>query len=505
MVDLSYIDKFYDKVVRNLPDEELDVIARGPASEGIKDPNSVLRPLGAQMIQREPVNVPDLGIINETPKTEYKATAENYRRNLESAISDTEQDAGKLLARYDKYSKLADESRSKLNNSVSAINYFNPQYQEDPTLAKEIAQAKEKATKSLDLPERDMISELILSLGPAILGGLSGESGQISQKAATTEARNAWESRRKERFEQAKAAKESAQKVYEALTKIKQSSRDSWDKEQQRALDRAKAIKDANVDMFKIDVAQADKYLLEANNLSRDISKMVTTGSKEYADLSNKTLDEANKEVRASILAGQQNQKLSLEERRVLESERANRADEMLKARKIRADEAKAQRQGEHLQLEEKKTVEGLATKNANKVAIKNQIDAVLSQWDSYSQDQKLAQGRQLLKTLNSPEGADAIGAEEANRLGSKLEFALGNFTNSNPTQFGRDLEGFKQQAADTSKNLGIAIDSNRKIIDSVMGGKGIPSGQENLAAPKGTKSLSREEKIKLLKQRGLK
>ena len=100
MVDLSYIDKFYDKVVRNLPDEELDVIARGPASEGIKDPNSVLRPLGAQMTQKEPVTV----VAGEAPRpieypTGYKQRvpeSEIIRDNANYAIEARQKDARDL-------------------------------------------------------------------------------------------------------------------------------------------------------------------------------------------------------------------------------------------------------------------------------------------------------------------------------------------------------------------------------------------------------------------------
>lgn len=138
--------------------------------------------------------------------------------------------------------------------------------------------------------------------------------------------------------------------------------------------------------------------------------------------------------------------------------------------RQDKADEkANAALRGDNMPIDQKKTVETLSTKNANKEAIKNQIDAVMSNWDSLSEDQKVSQGRQLLKTLNSTEGADAIGAEEANRLGAKLEFALGNFTNSNPTQFGRDLEGFKTQAKLTSKAIGDAVNANQAIIDKNM------------------------------------
>jgi hypothetical protein len=104
------------------------------------------------------------------------------------------------------------------------------------------------------------------------------------------------------------------------------------------------------------------------------------------------------------------------------------------------------------------------------KASIKNQIDAVMGNWDKLSDDQKISQGRQLLKTLNSTEGADAIGAEEAKRLGAKLEFAMGNFLNSNPMQFGRDLPGFAEQARNTSKSIGDAMAANQRMIDEAYG-----------------------------------
>jgi len=126
--------------------------------------------------------------------------------------------------------------------------------------------------------------------------------------------------------------------------------------------------------------------------------------------------------------------------------------------------------QGNNLPIDKKHFVDTLATKNANKTAIKNQINAVMSGWDNLSDDQKVTAGRQLLKTLNSTEGADAIGAEEAKRLGGKLEFAIGNFTNSNPTQFGRDLKGFKEQALNTSNSIEQSILANQSEIDKAMG-----------------------------------
>lgn len=151
---------------------------------------------------------------------------------------------------------------------------------------------------------------------------------------------------------------------------------------------------------------------------------------------------------------------------------------------KLYRDGKKPIETGENLPIDSKKMVETFATKNANKTGIKNQIDAVMENWDGLSEDQQLAAGRQLLKTLNSPEGADAIGAEEANRLGSKLEFAIGNFSNSNPTQFGRDLKGFKEQAMNTAKNLSDAVAKNQSEVDRLMGR---PVAQKKKETPPGS------------------
>lgn len=118
-----------------------------------------------------------------------------------------------------------------------------------------------------------------------------------------------------------------------------------------------------------------------------------------------------------------------------------------------------------------------LSKKNAGKISIKNQIDAVMSNWDNLNDDEKVSQGRQLIKTLNSTEGADAVGVDEARRLGGKLEFAMGNLFNSNPIQFGRDLKGFKEQANLTSEAIGKAVNSNQEQVREIAGpaaGKGL-------------------------------
>jgi hypothetical protein len=151
-----------------------------------------------------------------------------------------------------------------------------------------------------------------------------------------------------------------------------------------------------------------------------------------------------------------------------------------------------AKGQFDALPEDKKLTITELAKKNAFKQSIANQIDATMGQWDSLDDDQKVARGRQLLKTLNSTEGSDAVGAQEAAMLGSKLEFALGNLFNGQPLQVGRDLEGFKTQAMGTSKAIRDAVKSNQAMIDQSYGRSSAPL--DEAAGAKTPRQYAREE-----------
>lgn len=116
--------------------------------------------------------------------------------------------------------------------------------------------------------------------------------------------------------------------------------------------------------------------------------------------------------------------------------------------------------------------VERTVGKVVDRRQIKHDIDAGLAQLDdpTISDDAKVAIGREMLKTLNSVQGSDAIGHEEAQRLGAKLQFAFGNFTNDNPTQFGRDIPGFTEAVRKNSERLGATLAAGQGDIDTLMG-----------------------------------
>lgn len=230
-------------------------------------------------------------------------------------------------------------------------------------------------------------------------------------------------------------------------------------RQQNQKFDREKAISDLELQGRLLgDVKDQQTYTLgreKAAQMGLDISKVPEVYDPAFVkNIYNMSMSQLDK-----LKAQRDAQDYRLREREVVAAEKAAGVKRF-----------KDELAGEYLPFEQKKVATDLSGKNANKVAIKNQIDSVVGQWDSLTEDQKIASGRQLLKTLNSTEGADAIGVEEANRLGSKLEFAMGNLFNSNPVQFGRDLAGFKEQAKNTSKAIGQSIKSNQEIIKGITG-----------------------------------
>ena len=142
---------------------------------------------------------------------------------------------------------------------------------------------------------------------------------------------------------------------------------------------------------------------------------------------------------------------------------------------------------GADLPLDAKKQVETLSTKNASKIAIKNQMASYYEQFKAAkTKDDQIRIGRQMLKVLNSPEGADAISVEEANRLGNALEVQVFNWKGPGPL-FGRDLEGFGSQVEATIGAIDGSIQANQAQIDTLMGRK--PAAAPSAPAPTGPKA----------------
>jgi hypothetical protein len=142
---------------------------------------------------------------------------------------------------------------------------------------------------------------------------------------------------------------------------------------------------------------------------------------------------------------------------------------------------------------EAQEQIKDIAKAMATKADIKNEIDTALELLRSpnVSEDQKVAAGQGLLKTLNSTQGKDAVGAEEAQRLSNFLEFKKFNFTQPG-SMFGRDLNEFTDQVGLVSSRLSQAYDKDSAKIDSLYGrspkttaGLQLPQFQGKSADPK--------------------
>jgi hypothetical protein len=125
----------------------------------------------------------------------------------------------------------------------------------------------------------------------------------------------------------------------------------------------------------------------------------------------------------------------------------------------------------ERLPPENKEMIKDLAKATAGKIDITNHINSALEilKDPRVSEEQKVVAGENLLKTLNSAEGKDAVGAEESKRLGSFLQYKMANFTG--PGSFiGRDLDKFTDQVALKAQELTQSAERNQARIDQLYG-----------------------------------
>lgn len=137
--------------------------------------------------------------------------------------------------------------------------------------------------------------------------------------------------------------------------------------------------------------------------------------------------------------------------------------------------------------------VKDIGKKNSSLLVVKNAMDEALTQLKdpNMDEDSKIKVGQGLLKLLNSAEGSDAVGAEEAKRIGSYLEYQMGNFTG--PGNFwGRDMDGFVEQVSNNSKFLGGRIARNEE------GAKGLMSGASMSELANAVPGGSRQQSIAL-------
>lgn len=129
-----------------------------------------------------------------------------------------------------------------------------------------------------------------------------------------------------------------------------------------------------------------------------------------------------------------------------------------------------------HLPKESQEEITKIAGNNATARTIRNQLNADLELLDdpTINDEMKLVHARSMIKTLNSQQGQDAVGAEESKRLASLLEYhIMPNITQPGP-MFGRaPISDFATQAKNSVKTLDAKIAANQRSIDDLYGRTG--------------------------------
>lgn len=144
-----------------------------------------------------------------------------------------------------------------------------------------------------------------------------------------------------------------------------------------------------------------------------------------------------------------------------------------LDERKVKVSEKLANKKDEappKMDIDVKKEIETTALKNANIKSSTNLMKSQLVEFqNAKKKDDKIRIGESMLKSLNSLVGADAVGVEEANRLGDALKFQIGNFTGPGEV-VGRDLKGFESQALNLINSADNTSKRNENDIDKLYG-----------------------------------
>lgn len=118
--------------------------------------------------------------------------------------------------------------------------------------------------------------------------------------------------------------------------------------------------------------------------------------------------------------------------------------------------------------------IDDIARANAAKMTIRNQLMSTLEKLKdpAIGASQKRALSEQSIKTLNSTEGKDAVGAEESKRLAAFLSW----YPNTQKGMtLGPDLDAFAEQVYNTTAGINAAIENNNATMKNLYaGGSGV-------------------------------
>lgn len=175
------------------------------------------------------------------------------------------------------------------------------------------------------------------------------------------------------------------------------------------------------------------------------------------------------------------NATLGIQGRSLEESMRHNKEQEKIAGKNAEVAAAKAAKNGEHLPMGMKERVLTISQKQANRTSMINKMKASLAELKRLKDPKsKFDYAKSTLKMVNSPENPDAVGSEEADRIGANLD----NFrwqdalVGSNP--FGKNFSAFENLIQSQINAMEGNYKSDQRELDSISKQYPAPRGVFN-------------------------
>jgi hypothetical protein len=304
MGDLNYIDHFYDKVVRGLPDEELDKVAdtsqpmdRLPAATP-QTPSALMsndeylkwRSTQPNLQAQKPVEISANAQVDPIEAIGYKGDkfsykpAEASRQNYNSLLKKLSGDRDDAAERYNNSKDLVLEKEKSADDALKKLNAPLPDFVPSNDYNAEMDKLTDENNQIQD-PQRDMLSQIILSLGPAVLGAFSGESGAIAAPRAQEKAQAGYDKNINDTKAQNAILRKNIADRMQALSAAQKADVQRYVEVNKLNLDKDKATAATNVNnarFNKDNVAQEARML---QDIDKAIANVTSTGIAKSVDL----------------------------------------------------------------------------------------------------------------------------------------------------------------------------------------------------------------------------
>lgn len=313
---MNYIDELYRQMIASqgrMPagDAFDEVLRTGKAPSNFSPiiSNDELTPMSSeqarsfyeknpQLQKNSPEKVSGSSIMPIEYPEGYKVQvpqSEIIRENRNEAILPLMQEAKSIGRNVEDLTRQTDADRNALRQAVQKMRDIDFEKYQNPEIDTLIKSQQEKMlTQGADIPERDMTTELILNLGPALGGMFLGEAGALAAPAAFKQSREIYEGQRKEQIERVKLLKENSEKKLKALIDAKKSGQDAFDKTQERELKKAQYELEGGKALAQQSSQELDKTEQRLLNLNIEIARQRGQGGTDVSKMERgKALDEA--------------------------------------------------------------------------------------------------------------------------------------------------------------------------------------------------------------------